>query len=235
MTKTPTPQGSAEQLFAEGKADFAKQDWLTAISTFDQVRIQAPASPMAAEATYLEAMARYDQYMYAGAAVDFRAVRRNYPSSDFAPRAQYMVGESYFQTAARPELDQTYTILALTEFQNFLHDFPTAPPTLLDSAQNRIKEIRGRLADKYLLAAKEYEKLDNPKSAKIYYQRVLDNFYDSPPAPEAELRVAEIDFDQKKLDDARTALDAFDTKYLSSATTAERKRAQALHSKLPTP
>src|SRR5665213_1033295 len=232
MTK-PTPQGPAEQLFTEAKADYAKQDWPEAIRVFEEVRIQAPASPMAAEATYLEAMARYNQEMFAGSAVDFRAVRRNYPNSPFSARAQYMVGESYYQISPRPELDQSYAILALGEFQNFLHDFPDAPSTLADSAQKRIVEIRGTLAEKYLLTAKLYDKLDDPKSAAIYYQRVLDNFYDTPPAREADLRLAEIDFDQNKMDQARKAIDAFDTKYLKSATQAERQRALELHSKLP--
>ncbi|MFI5202337.1 MAG: outer membrane protein assembly factor BamD [Candidatus Kapaibacterium sp.] len=234
MTK-PAPQGSAEQLFTEAKASYARQDWPEAIRIFEEVRIQAPASPMAAEATYLEAMSRYNQESYAGSAVDFRAVRRNYPSSPFAARAQYMVGESYYQVSSRPELDQSYTLLALNEFQNFLHDFPNAPTTLTDSAQKRIVEIRGMLAEKYLLAAKLYDKLDYPKSAAIYYQRVLDNFYDTPPATESEIRLAEIDFDLKKLDEARKALDAFDTKYLQSATPSERQRALTLHSKLPNP
>ena len=234
MTK-PTPQGSAEQLFIEAKASYAKQDWPEAIRIFEEVRIQAPASPMAAEATYLEAMSRYNQEMYAGSAVDFRAVRRNYPGSPFAARAQYMVGESYYQISPQPELDQSYALLALNEFQNFLHDFPDAPATLTDSAQKRIVKIRGTLAEKYFLAAKLYDKLDYPKSAAIYYQRVLDNFYDTPPATESELRLAEIDFALKKLDQARKALDAFDTKYLQSATPAERQRALTLHSKLPNP
>lgn len=234
MTKPP-PQGPAEQLFTEGKADYAKQDWQEAIRTFEEVRVQAPASPMAAEATYLEAMSRYNQEMFAGSAVDFRAVRRNYPSSRFAARAQYMVGESYYQISPQPELDQSYTILAIDEFQNFLHDFPNAPATLTDSAQTRIRKLRGKLAEKYFLAAKLYDKLDDPKAAAIYYQRVLDNFYDMPPAAESELRLAEIDFAQKKLDLARKALDAFDTKYLKTATPAERKRALQLHSKLPNP
>lgn len=234
MTK-PAPQGPAEQLFTEAKADYAKQDWPEAIRVFEEVRVQAPASPMAAEATYLEAMARYNQETYAGSAIDFRAVRRNYPSSPYAARAQYMVGESYYQISPRPELDQSYSILALSEFQNFLHDFPDAPATLTDSAQKRIVEIRGTLAEKYLLAARLYDKLDDPKSAVIYYQRVLDNFYDTPPATEAEVRIAEIDFDQKKMDEARKALDAFDSKYLKTATPAERQRALELHSKLPNP
>jgi outer membrane protein assembly factor BamD len=246
MTK-PAPQGPAEQLFTEAKAAYAKQDWPEAIRIFEEVRIQAPASPMAAEATYLEAMSRYNQEMYAGSAVDFRAVRRNYPSSPFAPRAQYMIGESYYQISPRPELDQTYTLLALNEFQNFLHDYPASasasaagsssehPVTLADSAQQRIVEIRKKLAEKYFLSAKLYDKLDDPKSAAIYYQRVLDNFYDTPPAAESEIRIAEIDFDQKKLEETRKAIDAFDTKYLSSATPSERQRAQELRAKLPNP
>jgi len=234
MTK-PTPQGPAEQLFTEAKADYAKQDWPEAIRVFEEVRIQAPASPMAAEATYLEAMARYNQEMFAGSAVDFRAVRRNYPNSPFAARAQYMVGESFYQISPRPELDQSYTILALSEFQNFLHDFPDAPATLVDSAQKRIVEIRGTLAEKYFQAARLYDKLEYPKSAVIYYQRVLDNFYDTPFATESEIRLAEIDYDLKKPDEVRKALDAFDTKYLKLATPAERQRALELHSKLPNP
>ncbi len=234
MTKA-APQGSSDQLFADGKAAYAKEDWQEAIRIFEQVRLQAPASAIAAEATYLEAMSRYNQEMYAGSAVDFRAVRRNYPNSPFAIRAQYMVGESYYQISPRPDLDQSYSVLALSEFQNFLHDYPNAPATLLDSAQQRIVEIRTKLAEKYFLSAKLYDKLEDPKSAAIYYQRVLDNFYDTPPAPESELRVAEIDFDRKQLDDARKALEAFDAKYLAIATPDERERALKLHSKLPAP
>ena len=80
---------AADQLFTQAKAAYDKQDWPEAIRLFEEVRVQAPASAISAEATYLEAMARYNQDMFAGAAVDFRAVRRNYPNSPFAARAQY--------------------------------------------------------------------------------------------------------------------------------------------------
>ncbi len=247
LTKTP-PRTSADQQFADAKAAYLKEDYPEAIRLFEAVRLQAPASPIAAEATYMEAMSRYNEDLYAGSAVDFRSVRRNYPNSPYAARAQFMVGESYYQLSPRPELDQTYTLLALTEFQNFLHDFPgtanppspasgtTAPaaPTssLADTAQARILEIRKKLATKYFLSAQLYDKLEDFKSAAVYYQRVLDNYYDTPPAVESELRVAEISTNRNKLDDARKALDAFDTKYLQSATTEERQRALTLHTKL---
>jgi outer membrane assembly lipoprotein YfiO len=230
-----TPQGTAEKLFADGKAAYAKEEWQEAIRLFEEVRVQAPASSMATEATYLEAMARYNSDMYSSAALDFHAVRRNYPNSVYASRAQYMAGESYFQIAPRAELDQSYSTLALSEFQIFIRDFPKAPQSLIDSAQQRIVEIRTKLADKYFLSAQLYDKLEDPKSALVYYTRVLDNFYDAPQAPEAELRVAEINLDRSKAEDARKALDAFDAKYLKEASEEQRRRALKLRTKLPTP
>ena len=242
MTKPTTPIGSADQEFTEAKTAYAKADYPEAIRLFEEVRVQAPASTMAAEATYLEAMSRYNQESFAAAAVDFRAVHRNYPSSPFAERAQYMVGESYYQIAPRPELDQSYTVLALAEFQNYLHDYPSGVSSmgtsgssfgnLSDSAQARILEIRSRLSQKAFFAAKLYDKLEDYKAASIYYERVLDNYYDTPPASESELRLAEINFQRKKLDDSHADLEAFDAKYLPKATSDERERALKLHSLL---
>ncbi|HEY3874275.1 MAG TPA: outer membrane protein assembly factor BamD [Candidatus Kapabacteria bacterium] len=241
LTKTPV-LGTGDQLFAQGKASFTKEDYPEAIRYFEEVRVQAPASSIAAEATYLEALSRFNQESYAGAAVDFRAVHRNYPTSPFAERAEYMVGESYYQISPRPELDQSYTILALSEFQNFLHDYPGGSSaagssishltTIIDSAQARVLEIRTRLAQKYLLAAQLYDKLEDRKAETVYLRRVLDNYYDTPPAIEAELRLAEVNFQRKKLDDARNDLDAFDSKYLPQATASQRSRAQRLHAQL---
>ena len=229
-----TPQGTADKLFAAGKAAYAKEDWQEAIRNFEEVRVQSPASQMAQEATYLEAMSRYNADMFSSAALDFHTVRRNYPNSPLASRSQYMAGESYYQISPRPELDQAYTTLALSEYQQFIRDYPKAPQSLIDSAQKRIADIRDKLASKYFMSAQLYDKLDDPKSAIVYYQRVLDDYYDTPRAPESELRIAEIQFERKNLDDARKALDTFDAKYLKDATEDQRHRALKLRSKLPT-
>jgi outer membrane protein assembly factor BamD len=234
LTKTAA-LAPTDTLFAEGKRAYDKEDWLEAMRIFEEVRVQAPSSELAPQSTYFEAMARFRQEMFSSAAVDFRAVRRNYPGTPLASRAQYMVGESYFQLAPRPELDQSYTILALGEYQAFLRDYPTAAVPLLDSAKSRILEIRSKLAQKYFLAALLYDKLEDSKSALVYYGRVLDQYYDMPQAAESEVRIAEINFDRKKLDETRKALDAFDLKYLQTATPDERDRALKLHSRLPSP
>jgi outer membrane protein assembly factor BamD len=240
-TKGSTQLTSFEARFREGVAQYEKENYQEAIRIFEEIRIQAPISDVAAEATYLEGMSRFKQETYAGAAVDFRATRRSYPTSPFAARAQYMVGESYYKLSPRPELDQTYTSLAINEYQIFLRDFTPHGPassssavstSLLDSAQNRLTELRNKLAEKMYLTADLYTKIEEYKSALIYFDRVLDQFYDTPSASRAQLRIAEVQYERKKMSEAREALLKFDTKYPITATEEERRRALSLKNKL---
>src|SRR2546423_15684393 len=83
---TTTSGNPIEQRFAEGKLAYEKEDWLEAIHILDEIRLQAPTSTVAVDATYLEGMARFNSGTFISAAVDFRAVRRNYPSSPLATR-----------------------------------------------------------------------------------------------------------------------------------------------------
>ena len=201
---------------------------------FEEVRIQSPASAIAAEATFLEAMCRYKQELFTGSAVDFRAVRRNFPSSPFAMQAQYMVGESYFGLSPKPVLDQTYSFYAVSEYQQFLHDYPNAPQNLKDSAQYKITLLRNKLSRKVLMTAELYVKLEEYKSAIVYFKRVLDIYYDTDSAPESALRIAEVAFLRHKVPDAREALNKFEDKFIESAAPTLRQRALELKSKLST-
>lgn len=221
-----------EARFNEGKKDYDEEKYNDAIRIFEEIRIQAPTSELAAEATYLEGMSRFKQDMFSAAAVDFRSLRRNNPGSPLAERAQYMIGESYYHLSPKPELDQTYSLYALGEFQSFLREYAKGTPTLIDSAQKRIIDVRNKLAQKVLLAAELYVKTENPKSAAIYFQRVLDEYYDTQFAPEAQLRLAELSYDRKKYDDSRSALGKFEDKYLSTASSDQRQRALTLKDRL---
>jgi outer membrane protein assembly factor BamD len=232
----PVPQAVGtnmiEARFAEGKAAYAKEDWLEAIRIFDEIRLQAPTSNSAIEATFLEGMARYNAGTYISAAVDFRAVRRNYPSSELAPRAQFMVAESYYMLSPRPELDQTYSQSALNEYQTFLRDYSNSVKPLADSAQMRITEIRNKMGQKFLMSAELYIKLSDRKAAIAGYGRVVDNFYDTPAAVEAQLRIAEVQYGRKKMKEAQDAVLVFEEKFFTNATPAQRARARAIKQSL---
>ncbi len=232
----PAPVAAGENVietrFAEGKKAYDKEDWLEAIRIFDEIRLQAPTSDYAVNATFLEGMARYNSGTYISAAVDFRAVRRNYPNSSMAPRAQFMVGESYNMLSPRPELDQTYSQYAINEYQNFLRDYSTSDKPLVDSAQMRITDIRNKMARKILLGAELYLKLSSNNSAIAFFNRVVENYYDTPSAVEAQLRIAEVQYSRKKMKEAQDAVLVFEDKFFSNATPAQRARAHSIKQSL---
>lgn len=231
-SKPESIQDNVTARFQEGKAAFEKENYQDAIRIFEEIRIQAPTSAVAAEAAYLQGLSRFKMESFSSAAVDFRNVRRNYAGNPLAARAQYMVGESYFEMSPKAELDQTYALHALNEYQVFLRDFPKAEASLVDSAQSRIRDIRSKLAHKVLLAAELYVKTEEYKSAVIYFERVLDQFYDSEYAPEAQLRLAELAYQRRKNDEAKFQLQRFEEKYLGNASDAQRQRARALRANL---
>jgi outer membrane protein assembly factor BamD len=231
-SKPESIQDNVAARFQEGKVAYEKGDYQDAIRIFEEIRIQAPTSAVAAEAAYLQGMSRFKMESYSSAAVDFRNVRRNYAGNPIAARAQFMVGESYFEMSPKAELDQTYALHALNEYQMFLRDFPKAEGGLVDTAQVRMKEIRSKLAHKVLLAAELYVKTEEYKSAAIYFERVLDQFYDSEYAPEAQLRLAELAYMRRKNDEAKFQLQKFEDKYLGNANEQQRQRARSLKANL---
>ena len=221
-------ESTLEQRFNDAKKAYEKQDWLDAIRMFEEIRIQAPTSPFASEASYLGAMARYKNENFTSAAVDFRAFRRNYPTSPLAARSQYMVAESYHQMSPRAELDQTYTNYAITEYQYFIRLYADGDKSLADSVEKRIVELRTKLAQKLLYSAELYLKLEDRKSSLLYFERVLDQYYDTTPAIEAQLRIAEVQAKRNKTKEAQDAISKFDAKYLEQATPDQRNRARAI-------
>jgi len=221
---------SVEERFNKGMQEYNEEDWVEAQRIFEAIRVQSPTSPFAAQAMYLAAMSRYKQETYTSAAVDFRMFRRTYPSHELAPRAQYMIAESYYGLSPKTELDQTYTQYAINEYQAYIRMYTSLIPSLTDSAEARIKELRDKLAMKHLLTAELYIKLDDRKAALMSFERVMADYYDTRPAIEAQLRIAEVQADRKKMKEASEALAKFDERYLDEATQEQRNRARNLKS-----
>lgn len=227
-SESTTNTNTLEYRFEQAKKAYENEDYMDAIRLFEEIRIQAPTSPFAIEAMYLGAMSRYKNENFLTAAVDFRNFRRNYPTSGLAPRSQFMVAESYYQLSPNAPLDQTYTGYAITEYQYFLRMYGNNEGTLSDSCEMRILELRTKLAQKYLSAGELYLKLESRKSALAFFERVLLDYYDTTPAIEAQLRIAEVQIERKKMKEAEEALIKFEDKYLQKASQSQRERAKQM-------
>lgn len=140
----------AKQCFALGKYSQAETLLLDVITI-------KKGTTEAQEALYMLAMSQYMNGDYEAASETFRKYHTTYPKGDFAERAMFYVGQSLYEGAPEPRLDQTPTIGAINAYQQFLDFFPDSE--LRPKAQERLFELQDKLIMKELLSAQLYYNL----------------------------------------------------------------------------
>lgn len=140
----------AKECFAKGKFQQAAT-LLEGIVTIQKGRGNAQ------ESLYLLGMAQYCNRDYEAASATFRKYYSSYPKGLFAENASFYIGQSLFESAPEPRLDQSPTIGAINAYQNFIDNYPDS--RLRDIAQNRLFQLQDILVQKEYLSAKLYYNL----------------------------------------------------------------------------
>lgn len=140
----------AKQCFAMGKYQQAS----TLLQ--DLVLIQK-GRDNAQESLYLLGMAQYGNRDYESASATFKKYYSTYPKGTFAEQASFYIGQSLYQSAPEPRLDQTPTIGAINAYQQFLDLYPDSE--LRPNAQERLFELQDILVQKEYLSAELYYNL----------------------------------------------------------------------------
>ena len=102
----------AKQSYAQGK-------YSRAIPLLQELVTMKKGSTEGEECLYMLAMAEYGMKDYETAAEYFKKYYSSYPKGKFAENAKYFVGESLYQNAPEPRLDQSTTITAIAAFRSF--------------------------------------------------------------------------------------------------------------------
>ena len=138
----------AKQCYAQGK-------YSRAVPLLQEVVTMKKGSTEGEECLYMLAMAEFGMKDYETASEYFKKYFSSYPKGRYAENAKYYVGESLFQNAPEPRLDQSTTMTAIAAFQEYLDIFPDAH--LKTQATGRLYALQD------LLVEKEY------KSARLYF------------------------------------------------------------------
>ena len=138
----------AKQCYAQGK-------YSRAVPLLQEVVTMKKGSTEGEECLYMLAMAEFGMKDYETASEYFKKYFSSYPKGRYAENAKYYVGESLFQNAPEPRLDQSTTMTAIAAFQEYLDIFPDAH--LKSQATGRLYALQD------LLVEKEY------KSARLYF------------------------------------------------------------------
>ena len=186
----PSTQLPAEEKFRLAIDYFDQHKYENARLLLESVIFDNPGSVVADSAQYLVGACYFDQKDYELAAEEFQRFFLQYPTSQLVDDAELMRARCYLRGAPRNTgLDQHYTETCINILKAFQDDHPTSD--LLQAADSLLEACWGRLSKKDFDAGKLYQRLKAYRAAATYYQLVLDQYPDSPLAPETIYRMGE--------------------------------------------
>jgi outer membrane protein assembly factor BamD len=164
---------------------FRQRPLRRAAEVYEMVVQNQPFTPEAAEAQYKIGLTQYTRENYYEAAYEYRRVIEDYGGSDWVDEAAHGLALCYYELSLPPDYDQSPSRLAIRAIDDFRARFPQ------DQRVPELEEIRTEMhesiAQQRLQTAQFYEKRRQFPAAKLYYQRVVDQF----PGTEAATKARE--------------------------------------------
>jgi outer membrane protein assembly factor BamD len=152
-----------------------------AIRLFEQVSPVLKGKPEAENVFYMFSQSYYKTEQYYLSGYQFESFAALYPKSKNAEEAAFLGAKSYSKLSPVYSLDQVDTDKAINKLQDFINKYPNSQ--YLADANVVVKELREKLEKKAFEIAKQYNTIEDYKSAI----KALDNFIaDYPGTPYKE-------------------------------------------------
>ena len=177
------PGLAANERLEVAKEMMADEDYLDAKQQLTIITLSHQGTAIADDAQYFLAECHFYLKEYILAVSEYQRLLKAYPSSEYIDDAQYKMGLSYYNLSPSFGLDQDYTFKAIQHFQRFLEDFPGSPHR--PNVEKYLGETRKKLAKKEYNSGNLYRKLDFYTAAIVYFDSVLNNYYDTDYAEKA--------------------------------------------------
>ncbi len=212
-----------DERWGRAKTEFNAEDYLDAIEDLKVLTIQFQGSGYGDSAQYLLAQSYYKRKEYILAEYEFENLIRVRIGSKLLPRARYQLGMCYYRLSSQTTLDQQTTKKAIDAFQGYIDYSPG--DSLVSGAEQKIREMNNKLADKEFQVAELYMTMGYYRAAYIYYDAVLEKFHDSDLADDSQLGKAKAMALRKKYPEALDEIQKFFERY---PTSDRREEAEAL-------
>jgi outer membrane protein assembly factor BamD len=169
--------GTFLERYEKGIELYDNEKYYKAIDHFTFVVYNAPGSDIADNAQFKLAHCHYHLKEYLVAIDEFQRLMLRWPASELVEEADFMIGESYNMLSPVYQRDQTYTYEAIRQYQDFIQTYPYSKHR--KTAEQRIQDLRMKLAQKVYDAGKLYMVLREWNSAVITFEEILNNYYDT--------------------------------------------------------
>ncbi len=160
-----------------GLDNLERERYIQAQADFKYVLIRGTGTDLGDDAQYYlgEAFFRNEEYLLAIA--EYEKLTRRMGFSPFVEDARFKICEAYRIESPKYYHDQQYTEKALDRYQEFLDDYPNSK--FNDEVLSSITILREKLGKKVYETGVLYIKMEEYESAKISFQTVIDQYYDT--------------------------------------------------------
>ncbi len=176
-SSSETTTQSTTERFKEAMAALEDEDYLEAQELFEVIILQDPASELADDAQFYLAEAFFRNEDYRMAAFNYNRLRQSFPNSPFYKQALFRASECYYHSSSQYERDQSDTEVAIDQYRIFAQLYPN--DSLTAKANDRIRQLRSKLAQRQYAIAAQYVNMEEHKAALIYFDRVIAEFPDT--------------------------------------------------------
>ena len=201
----PTPLPPAAELYAAGELEMTKKRYEDARLPFRKVVERHPQSSYAPRARFLIGEAYYREGEFDKAIKEFEAFLAFFPRHEISDLVQFRLAMSYYDQMKPVEQDQSITAKAGDQFRKLVREYPDS--RYASDALSKIEICRGRLAQKELWIASYYIDQGNAPAARQRLELVLREYARTLVVPEALYRLADVDTQEGRLQDARGRLE----------------------------
>ena len=178
-----------ETLYAAAKERLDSGKVKQAAALFDEVERQHPYSPWARRAQLMSAFSYYVARNYNESIQASQRFLSIHPGNKDAPYAYYLIALCYYEQISDVQRDQKTTAQALQALNDVTRRYPESEYAA--DARLKIDLVRDHLAGKEMEIGRFYEKSGRWISARIRFEKVVEQYDTTSHAPEALYRLTE--------------------------------------------
>ncbi len=197
----------ALEYFEEGR-------FIRATELLTQILPRYRATGEAENLTWISAQCYYNVHDYMTAGASYKNFYEAYPYNEHAEEATFMTAYCDYLMAPRPDLDQSYTRVAIEGFQYFMRRFPVS--TKKEESEELIRELEDKLVEKSFNSAKLYYDLKRYEAANVALSNSLKEYPETKHREEllflkmeSRFQYAERSINEKKRERYQNTLDEY--------------------------
>tara|TARA_S200000501_G_scaffold377479_1_gene436017 strand:- start:1061 stop:1807 length:747 start_codon:yes stop_codon:yes gene_type:complete len=173
--------------FDDGLSFFEEEKYVKSSQQFNIIVERASHTDLGDDALFFLAESYFLNEDYDLALIEFEKLVSRMGFSPYIEKSRWRICETLMLLSPNFYHDQDSSMKAISQIQEFLDDFPNSEYS--KDADELIKGLRSRLAEKNMETGKLYVKLKAYDSAIVSYKIVINNYYDTQFFEDANIEV----------------------------------------------